>query len=121
VRATANTTGRSQTSKEIIMTNYVLAYTGGSMAATEQEQAAAMAAWGAWFASLGDAVVDGGNPFGSSATVSSDGSVNDGGASRLGGYSIIKAGSLAAAGTLVKGCPVLATGGAVEVYEALPM
>jgi hypothetical protein len=103
------------------MTNFVLAYTGGSMPETEQEQAAVMAAWGAWFETLGDAVVDLGNPFGASASVASDGSVSDGGSSRLGGYSIIKADGLGAATTLVKDCPVLSGGGKVEVYEALPM
>jgi hypothetical protein len=103
------------------MTNYVLAYTGNSMAETEQERDTVMAAWGAWFGTLGDAVVVGGNPFGGSATVASDGSVTDSGASRLGGYSVIKADSIGAAATLVKGCPALSSGGAVEIYEAIPM
>jgi hypothetical protein len=103
------------------MASYVFAYTGGSMAMTEEERAAAMAAWGAWFESIGDAVVDGGNPFGPAATVAADGGTADGGASGLTGYSVLKADSLAAATTLAKGCPVLAHGGAVEVYEVLPV
>ena len=36
-------------------------------------------AWGAWFGSLGAAVVDGGNPVGKSSTVKSDGALVDGG------------------------------------------
>ena len=44
------------------MANYVLAYTGGGMAQTEAEREAAMAAWGAWFGTLGPAIVDAGNP-----------------------------------------------------------
>jgi hypothetical protein len=107
--------------KELDMANYVLVYTGGSMAGTEEAQAAAMAAWGAWFAGLGGAVVDGGNPFGPAAGVAADGSISEGGASRLTGYSILRADSLAAATTLTKGCPVLSSGGAVEVYETLPV
>jgi hypothetical protein len=103
------------------MTDYVLIYSGGSMAETEDARATAMAAWGAWFASLGDAVVDAGKPFGPAATVASDGSVKDGGAFQLTGYSILAADSLGAATTLTKGCPVLSGGGAVEVYEALTM
>jgi hypothetical protein len=99
------------------MANYVLVYSGGSMAETEEAQAASMAAWGAWFGGLGDAVVDAGNPFGPSATVAHDGSVSDGGASHLTGYSVVKADSLASASTLAKDCPVLTTGGAVEIYE----
>ena len=104
------------------MTNYLLAYTGGgSMAdATPEQQAAVMAAWGAWFGALGSAVVDGGNPVGAAATLQPDGSRADGGVSSLTGYSIISAGSLAAASDLAKGCPLLSSGGTVEVYEIVP-
>jgi hypothetical protein len=34
---------------------------------------------------------------------------------------VVSADSLAAAGELAKGCPVLASGGSVEVYEAIPI
>jgi hypothetical protein len=61
-----------------------------------------------------------GTPFGSSATVSSGG-IADGGAARAGGYSIVSADSLSDATAMAKGCPVIAGGGAVEVYEAIPM
>ncbi len=72
-----------------------------------------------WFGSLGEAVTDMGNPFGTSCTVSSDGSVRDGGSLGLGGYSIVEAESLADAATMAKGCPVLSAGGGIEVCEAL--
>jgi hypothetical protein len=98
------------------MANYVLAYKGGSMAATEAEREAAMAAWGSWFGTLGQAVVDAGNPFGASTSVSADGS---GGQGSLTGYSVLAADDLAAAAELAKGCPVLANGGSVEVYETI--
>jgi hypothetical protein len=103
------------------MANYVLAYTGGSMAQTEAEREAAMAAWGAWFGTLGPAIVDAGNPFGPSKSVAADGAVSDGGRSSLSGYTVLSADSLAAATELVKDCPVLANGGGVEVYEAIPI
>jgi len=103
------------------MATYVLAYTGGSMPETEEEQARVMAAWGAWMDALGGGVVDGGNPFGPSATVAPDGGVTDGGASRLTGYTIITADSLGAATASAKDCPVLSSGGAVEVYEVVPV
>ena len=103
------------------MGNYVLGYMGGGMATTDEEREAAMAAWGGWFAALGSAVVDAGNPFAGSTSVSSDGSANGAGRSGLTGYSIIEAGSLEAAGELVKGCPILASGGSVDVYEVLPV
>lgn len=99
------------------MGKYLLAYTGGGMAQTDAEREAAMAAWGAWFGTLGSAIVDPGNPFGPSATVADGGSVSDGAPAGLTGYSVLSADSLAAASELAKGCPVLGTGGTVEVYE----
>jgi hypothetical protein len=96
------------------MSKYVLVYRGGAMAETEEAQQAAMAAWGAWFGSLGAAVVDGGAPFGASAAVG-------GGASTTGltGYSILEAADLGAAAQMGEGCPILADGGSVDVYEVI--
>jgi YCII-related domain len=99
------------------MANYVFAYKGGSMAATDAEREAAMAAWGNWFGSLGQAVVEVGNPFGASTSVSANGS--SGQAGSLSGYSVIAADDLAAAAELAKGSPVIAGGGSVEVYETI--
>src|SRR4051812_21392787 len=62
------------------MAKYLLAYKGGHMAETPEAQAAAMAAWGAWFGGLGAAVSDPGNPFGPSASLAANGSASDGGA-----------------------------------------
>jgi hypothetical protein len=99
------------------MSNFVLAYTGGAPAETPEAQEASMKAWTEWFQGLGSSVVDAGNPFGASATVASDGSTSDAGRGGLTGYSIITADDLAAATAQVKGCPILADGGSVEVYE----
>jgi hypothetical protein len=101
------------------MANFVLAYKGGAMATTEEEQAAAMEAWGTWFGSLGPAVVEGGAPFGASASIANDGSVGNGGT--LTGWSVLAADSLDGAVGLAKGCPIFASGGSVEVYEAIEM
>ena len=95
------------------MGKYVFAYKGGKMAETDEEREAAMQAWGAWFGGLGNAVVDGGNPFSASTAVGGNGT------SGLTGYSILSADSLDAASKLAQGCPVLANGGSVEVYEVL--
>ncbi len=103
------------------MGKFVFLYTGGQMNDTPEAQHAAMDAWMGWFGTLGDDVVDMGNPFGASSTVSADGSSKDGGASAMGGYSVISANSLSDAAGKAKGCPVLAGGGSVEVYEALEM
>ncbi len=98
------------------MGKYVLVYQGGTMAETEEAQQAAMAAWGAWFESLGDAIVDPGAPFGASAAVG-------GGQAQTGitGYSILQADDLDAAVKMGGGSPILANGGSVDVYEALDM
>jgi len=103
------------------MAKFAYLYTGGSMAETPEEQEKVMQAWGAWFGELGPAIVDGGNPFGASASVLADGAVTGRGTSGLGGYTLITADSLADATALAKGCPVFADGGSVEIYEALPM
>jgi hypothetical protein len=99
------------------MANYLLAYSGGSVPDTDAERDAQMAAWGKWFQDLGEAVIDGGNPFGPSKAISADGTINDGGQSALTGYSVIAAPGLDQATELAKGCPVFAVGGRVEVYE----
>ena len=100
------------------MANYLLVYHGGGMPEGETEQQQVMAAWGSWFGDLGAAVVDGGNPVGATSTIASDGSTSDGGgANPATGYSVIQADSLAAATELAKGCPVLTSGGSVEVAE----
>ena len=102
------------------MTKFVYLFTGGQMAETPEAQEESMRAWGAWFGGLGDAVADMGNPFGAGSTVTADGATM-GGASKLGGYSVIEAASLDDAAAKAAGCPVLADGGSVEVYEAIPM
>src|SRR5262245_28516193 len=109
-------------SEGVTMAKYVLAYTGGGgMAQTEEEQKAVMDAWGAWFGSMGEAVTDWGAPFGASATIASDGAVSNAGRSGLSGYSVLQADSLDAALGMAKGCPVLSSGGSVEVYEGIGM
>jgi hypothetical protein len=98
--------------------DYLLLYSGGGMPETEEEQAQVMKAWDEWFAQLGGALKDGGNPFTPSAkTISADGSVKDGGVAPATGYSVITAGSLDAAVDLAKDCPVFAGRASVSVYE----
>ncbi len=102
------------------MGKYVLAYTGGSMAETPEAQEAAMKAWMGWFGTLGSAVIDAGNPFGVSTAVTGNGKT---GATKTGitGYSVVEADNLELAAKLANGCPVIDSGGTVEVFEALPM
>jgi len=78
-----------------------------------------MAAWQEWFASVGDQLVDSGNPLGDAVEVTKDGnhqlSAADGAAT---GYSIVTAASLADAERLIAGCPFRSS---VRVYEAMAM
>ncbi|HEY5979457.1 MAG TPA: hypothetical protein VIT41_07465 [Microlunatus sp.] len=106
--------------KEDTMAKFLFLYAGGQSDENPEAQEAVMQAWVGWFTGLGDSVVDMGNPFGGASTVAAAGT-SEGTSSGLGGYSIITADSLAEATTKTLGCPVLATGGSVEVYEALPM
>ena len=98
------------------MGKFVLVYKGGSIPQTEEEQKRVMDAWTAWFGSLGESVVDAGNPFGANAAV------GGGSTSGLTGYSILTADSLDDALGKAKGCPILDGGsGGIEVYETLAM
>jgi hypothetical protein len=100
------------------MANYVLVYHGGGMPESAEEGAKVMAAWTSWFATLGDALVDGGNPASHTKTIKADGSVADD-PSGPSGYSIIKADSLDAAVGLARGCPVLHGGASIQVVETI--
>jgi hypothetical protein len=100
------------------MATYLLAYHGGGMPEDEKESARVMTAWGKWYAKLGKAVVDGGNPIGQAKTIASTGRVTRGGGKNpISGYTIIKAKDLDAAVKLSQGCPILKSGGSVEVAE----
>jgi len=71
-----------------------------------------IAAWNAWFQSMGSQLRDLGKPVFDRATV---GDSRDG--ARLGGYSLVTAENLDEALTLAMGCPIVAAGGGVEVGE----
>jgi len=102
------------------MAKFVYLYSGGSMAETPEEQATVMQQWTAWFTELGSIVADPGAPFGASAGVSGVGTTGSGSLGAT-GYSVVAADSLDDALASAKGCPVLASGGAVDVYELIEM
>ena len=104
------------------MAKYLFVYHGGKKAESEEDLAKGLDAWGKWFGSMGAAVIDGGNPVGESTTVNPDGSVsNNGGANPASGYSLIEAADLDDALAKAKGCPILESGGSIEVAEAIDM
>lgn len=76
-------------------------------------------AWRSWFASIGDKLVDSGNPFGAGRDISPTGTKElPLGAESVAGYTIINADSMDEAEDIAKGCPMI-TG--VRVYEAVSM
>lgn len=101
------------------MAKYLLVYRGGSMPEGEAATAQVMAAWEAWFRSIGDAVADQGEPTSVARTISPGGTVSAQAQASVSGYSILRADSLDAAVALAKGCPVLAGGASIEVCETL--
>ena len=104
------------------MAKFLFIYHNAKRPPTEADAKKTMDAWGAWFGSMGAAVIDGGNPVGQSSTVHADGKVTpDGGANPVSGYSLIEASSLADAHAKAKGCPLLASGGSIEVAQAMDM
>jgi hypothetical protein len=103
------------------MKKFAVLYSGGKAPTTPQEGEASMKAWQKWFDTLGKSVIEAGAPFGGSKTVSSSG-VQDGTAGNVSnGYSVLQADDLAAAAKLVKGCPMIADGGKVHVFELTAM
>jgi hypothetical protein len=76
----------------------------------------ARAAWEAWFAKLGAALVDKGNSVLGGRSVSGEA----GTALPLGGYTLITATDLEEETRLASGCPILPEGGAVEVGTLTP-
>lgn len=77
-----------------------------------------MAAWHEWFESIGDKIVDSGNPFGPGREVSAGGAVDlTPTMAPATGYSIVNAESLDEAEKLLVGCPSATS----RVYEAMPM
>ena len=89
------------------------------MPATPAEQARVMKQWTTWFAKLGPAIIDPGNPFsGAVNKIDAEGAVVKGPVGRrASGYSIIEAPSLARATKLARSCPVVKSGAQVAVYE----
>ena len=98
------------------MGKYVFIYYAGTSDGGTNEQ------WGAWFAKLGQKLIDGGNPFNDDGQAVHAGGVMPVKEMPATGYSIVTASSMQEATELAKGCPLMeAKDGAVCVYEALPM
>jgi hypothetical protein len=97
------------------MTNYVLAFRGrpDRTPAEGEDQA-----WGAWFGSLGSAVVDFGHRVLHAQTLHPQGDETPE-ALVLTGYVVIAAKNLEAATNLACGCPGLRSGVSVEIAQTI--
>ncbi|OAO04428.1 hypothetical protein A8B75_07355 [Sphingomonadales bacterium EhC05] len=103
------------------MAKFIFAYHGGSAPESPEEGVRVIEQWTTWLGGMGENAIDFGNPAGPSKTVSADGIADNGGTNPISGYSLINAPDIAAAVELAKGCPALASGGTVEVAEAMDM
>jgi hypothetical protein len=104
------------------MPNYLVTYHGGGGAPPSPEaRDQMMAAFGAWVASVGDAMVDPGAPLGPSKSVSSGGTQDGPVGDAIGGYTVLRATDLDAAVALVESHPFVARGGTLQVIEAVEL
>lgn len=104
------------------MSDFILAYHGGSKPKTPQEGAAGMAKWKAWLGNLGDAVVNPGTPMGPSKIVGPDGVTDGSGPNALTGYTIVRAQDMDAALEIARACPFLDMESAtLEVAQLMDM
>ncbi|GJL94785.1 MAG: hypothetical protein DHS20C05_11900 [Hyphococcus sp.] len=99
------------------MPKYLYVYHGGKNPETPEEGEAVMAKWMSWLGGLGGDVVDPGNPVGVSTTVYADKVEGNGGSNPASGYGLVNAKDMDDAVAKAKGCPVLESGGSVEVAE----
>jgi hypothetical protein len=100
--------------KGAVMKKFVFIYHGSA-----QPDQGNMDAWMAWFATIGEKMVDPGNPFGAGKEITPSGAMDlaqDKSAAT--GYSIVNAASMEDAVKLLKRCPIVTS---VRVYQALSM
>lgn len=104
------------------MATFLITYAGGAgpddMSSEMREDV--MQAWMAWYAGIGDSLVDYGNPTAGSITVGPGGVVEDG-KSEITGYSLISADSLDAAAEACRSHPHLDGGGTITVHETFQL
>jgi len=98
------------------MSRFLVTYHGSGMPDDPELMEQAKAAFGAWVAQAGDAIVDPGAPVHRVTQVSS-GSATD--PVEVGGYSIIQADSPDAAAAVLQSHPYVARGGTLQVNQVL--
>jgi hypothetical protein len=96
------------------MKKFVFLYHGFEPLTEEMKEA-----WSNWFQSIGDKMVDSGNPFKAGREITHDGTQElPMGRESIAGYSIINADSLEEAEEIARGCPINSN---ITVYETMSM
>ena len=103
------------------MPKYLLIYHGNPDIQGPEEGAKHMAAWKAWSAGLGDAVVDPGLPVGPSKTITASGVEDHGGSNPASGMTVLQADNMDDAVAFAQGCPHLSGTGTIEIAEAMQL
>lgn len=102
------------------MKKFVFVYDGPQT--TEPPKPEVMDMWTNWFGSMGEKLVDGGNPFGSDVKSVSGSGTSEQTEELALGYSIVNAENMEQACDMASGCPNVGHDGySVSVYEAMPM
>jgi hypothetical protein len=105
---------------ETTMATFLVTYHGGGgMPASAEAREQMMAAFQAWAASVGDAIIDPGAPLGPRKTVSSSGVSDAPADATLGGYTLLSADSLDDAVKAVTGHPFVGRGGTLQVSQVI--
>jgi YCII-related domain-containing protein len=98
------------------MNKFLITYHGSGMPDDPALMEQAKAAFGAWVAEAGDAIVDPGAPVAMMAQVAGEGATD---AVQIGGYSIIQADSVEDAKAVLSSHPYVARGGTLQVNQIL--
>ena len=98
------------------MSKFLVTYHGSGMPDDPALMEQAKAAFGAWVAEAGDAIVDPGAPVNMVGQVATEGATE---AAKIGGYSIIQADSVDGAKAVLSSHPYVARGGTLQVNQIL--
>jgi hypothetical protein len=102
------------------MPNYLVTYHGGPGMPSDPAAVQQMvAAFQAWVAEVGPAMLDPGAPLAAAKTVSADDVIDGQREASIGGYTTLESNSLDEAVQLVRSHPFLTRGGSLQVSEAV--
>jgi hypothetical protein len=110
-----------ETESRFVPTYLITYHGGGEMPSSPEAQQQMMAAFSAWAASVGSALLDRGAPLGKARTVAASGVTEGASHGTASGYTLLSAPDLDAAVGLVQTHPFLKRGGSLQVSEAVDL